>query len=342
MRRVRLIRPDDWHVHLRDDDLLQHTAPATARVFARALVMPNLQPALTTVDAVLAYQTRILDVLPQHSAFTPYMTLYLNESVTEAELKRAAEQPFILGAKLYPQGVTTHSIEGVRDLRKIYPLLELMQALDLVLQIHGETIEGDVNEREMLFLKQALAPLIRHFPRLRIVLEHISTKAAVDFVLNAPETVAATITPHHLLYNRNHMLSGGIRPHLYCLPILKHADDQVALQTVALSGHPRFFAGTDSAPHVQSKKENGCGCAGIYSAPYALSFYAQMFADAEQLSRLESFVSIFGADFYKLPHNKTEIELTSEVSYIPSVLPLGDHFVVPMGAGTQLKWSIHV
>lgn len=338
LQTLTITRPDDWHVHFRDDLLLQHTAPATAQHFARALVMPNLKPALTSVAAVLAYRERIVAALGNQN-FTPFMTLYLNEQVLPDDLAQAKQQPYILGAKLYPAGATTNSEEGARSLHAIYPLLEIMQQQDLVLQIHGEVTQGDIFQREAEFITSCLRPLIKNFPKLRVVLEHISTQEAVEFVKQAPETVAATITPHHLLYNRNHLLAGGIRPHYYCLPILKRESDQRALQQAAISGNKKFFAGTDSAPHAKTNKENACGCAGIYSAPFAVAMYAQVFDELNQLAKLDAFMGRFGAEFYHLPINQTQLILRKEVQRIPDTLPLGLDAVVPVAAGETLQWS---
>jgi dihydroorotase len=340
MRTLSITRPDDWHVHFRDKAFLQHTVTATAQHFARALVMPNLNPALTTVEALTRYYERINATL-KNSDFSPYMTLYLNEEVKPDDLALAKTYPYILGAKLYPAGATTNSAEGTRSIKSIYPLLDLMQSQDLVLQIHGEVTYGDIFEREALFINDYLIPITNAFPKLRIVLEHISTKAAVDFVTNASSKIAATITPHHLLYNRNQLLAGGIRPHYYCLPILKHEQDQRALQEAAISGNPKFFAGTDSAPHAQHTKESACGCAGIYSAPFALAMYAQLFDEQGKLDKLEKFMSHFGADFYRLPINQERIELVKKQQTIPQSLPFGDDQVIPVGAGSTLDWSIH-
>ncbi|MCL5271837.1 MAG: dihydroorotase [Gammaproteobacteria bacterium] len=341
MQTLIINRPDDWHVHLRDDDQLQHTVPATAQHFARALVMPNLKPALTTLRLLQNYRSRILSAIPEGNPFIPYMTFYLNESVTADELHQAAAEPFILGGKLYPAGATTNSEAGVKSLFALYPLFEVMQNNNLVLQIHGEVTHSDVFEREALFIDEYLKPIISNFPKLKIVLEHISTKTAVDFVTQAPPTVAATITPHHLLYNRNHLLAGGLRPHLYCLPILKHEQDQRALQQAIIGGNPKFFAGTDSAPHIIATKENACGCAGIYSAPFAVALYTQVFDELSQLNKLNSFLSYFGSEFYQLPVNKEQIELIKTPQKIPNDLPLGQYKVVPIAAGETLTWSIH-
>jgi dihydroorotase len=337
-----LTRPDDWHVHFRDKDLLQHTVPATAQHFARALVMPNLQPALTSVAALLQYKERVLAQIPSTCHFQPYFTLYLNATISPTEFTLAAAQPDILGAKLYPAGATTNSQEGATDIQALYPLFEIMQNYDLVLQIHGEVTYGDIFEREERFIITQLRPLMTNFPKLRIVLEHISTKAAVDFVLQASDHISATITPQHLMYHRNHLLVGGIKPHFYCLPILKHHSDQSALQQVVQSGHPKFFAGTDSAPHARNQKENACGCAGIFSAPYALACYAHIFEEIEALPKLNDFLSKFGAEFYRLPQKTETITLLKQPQTIADSLPFGQSEVVPIAAGSKLNWSVHV
>ncbi|MDP3267466.1 MAG: dihydroorotase [Legionella sp.] len=341
MQKLVINQPDDWHVHFRDGDFLHYTVPATARDFSRALVMPNLKPPLTTLDAIQQYRSRIMAAVPENNSFNPYMTFYLNESVTEEELMKAANYSYILGAKLYPAGATTNSEAGVKSLKTLYPLLEIMQKHDLVLQIHGEVTHGDIYEREAFFITEHLQPLISNFPELRMVFEHISTKAAVDFVMQAPPTIAATITPHHLLYNRNKLLAGGLRPHYYCLPILKHESDQKALQGAAISGNRKFFAGTDSAPHALNQKETACGCAGIFSAPFALNYYAEFFDELQQLDKLNEFTSCFGAEFYHLPININQIELVKSPQVIPNDLPFGDTLVIPMAAGETFKWSVH-
>ncbi len=341
MRTIEIIRPDDWHVHFRDHEALKDTVSATARHFTRALVMPNLQPALTSLDAVNAYRQRILSVLDNSETFVPYMTLYLNSNVLPGEIQELKKYPYILGAKFYPAGATTNSEEGARSIKALYPLLEVMQAQNLVLQVHGEVTHGDIFAREALFIEEYLIPLTRDFPKLRVVLEHISTAAAVDFVLQAPQTIAATITPHHILYNRNQLLVGGVKPHYYCLPILKHERDQRAVQQAAVSGDQKFFAGTDSAPHSQARKESACGCAGIYSAPFALAMYAEIFDNLGQLSKLNDFMSRFGAEFYQLPVSTELIELIEKPQMIPNILPFGKEHVVPIAAGSTLSWSIH-
>lgn len=342
MQTLIINRPDDWHIHLRDNEFLQHTVPAVATHFARALIMPNLQPPLTTLSAITAYQNRIIAALTKDQLFTPYMSFYLNEQVLPEELIKAACIPTILGAKLYPKGATTHSDAGAQSITALYPLLEVMQAYDLVLQIHGEVTHSDIFEREGLFIEEHLKPLVANFPKLRIVLEHISTEAAVDFVSKAPANLAATITPHHLLYNRNKLLAHGLRPHYYCLPILKHARDQLALQKAATSGNPKFFAGTDSAPHLLGTKENACGCAGIYSAPFALALYTQLFDELGHLKQLNAFMSHFGAQFYHLPINQEQIELIKSPQTVPESLPFGNGNVVPIHAGESIAWSVNV
>lgn len=335
-----LTRPDDWHVHLRDGLALTHTVAATARHFDRALVMPNLKPALTDLAHLIAYRERILAHVPKTYSFNPLMTFYLNEHTLPEDLINSKAYSFVMGAKLYPAGATTNSEEGVRSLKKLYPLLEVMQQLDLVLQIHGEIVHGDIFEREAAFITEQLKPIVNNFPKLRIVLEHISTRAAVEFIEQGPENIAATITAHHLLYNRNDLLAGGIKPHYYCLPILKHHQDQMALQKAAISGNPKFFAGTDSAPHSQNNKETACGCAGIYSSPYALAIYTQVFDELGKLQRINAFTSEFGANFYHLPHNTKKIVLVKQEQPVPQMLPLGDEQVIPIAAGSRLPWSV--
>jgi len=335
-----ITRPDDWHVHFRDGAMLEHTVPATACHMGRALVMPNLTPPLTSLSSVLAYRERILFAAKAYPHFTPYMTLYLNEYVDPEVFKAVQEHRFILGAKLYPAGVTTNAEAGARSIQALYPVFEAMQAADVVLQVHGEVLDGDIFEREALFIERELKPLIQHFPKLRVVLEHISTEAAVDFVRDGPRTLAATITPHHLLYNRNQLLAGGIRPHYYCLPILKHANDQRALQVAAMSGNPKFFAGSDSAPHGIHQKECSEGCAGIFSAPFALSMYAEVFDAVGALDKLDAFLGRFGAEFYRLLPSSDKIQLTRQPLDVPRHLDLGQTQVVPVNAGGRFAWSV--
>jgi dihydroorotase len=340
MQSVCITQPDDWHVHFRDGAMLQSTVPATAKHFGRALVMPNLEKPLTSLDDLLAYRTRVIDAAKEHPDFKPYFTFYLNESVLPETLLAAKKNAFILGGKLYPAGVTTNSTEGARSIRALYPLFEAMQACDLVLQIHGEVIGGDIFEREALFIQTHLKNIVRDFPKLRIVLEHISTEVAAQYVENAPDTLAATITPHHLLYDRNQLLAGGIRPHYYCLPILKHARDKQALRAAATSGNPKFFAGTDSAPHGKNQKECASGCAGIYSAPFALSMYAEVFDSMQALDRLNPFLGQFGADFYQLSRSNHEVTLVRESIQVPEYFDFKTTHIVPVHAGGQFAWSV--
>lgn len=333
--------PDDMHVHLRDDAALAITVPATANTFARAVVMPNLRPGVTTLPQALAYRERILAHVPAKCDFTPLMTLYLNPSLTIETIKQAAEAG-IIGVKLYPQGATTHADQGVADLSDLYPLLAAMETAALPLLIHGEAVGKDIDifDRERIFIDRTLIPLQQQFPALKIVLEHITTKDAVDYVQSVPRGLAATITPHHLMYNRNDMLEGGINPHLYCMPILKREAHRAALVTAATRGDSRFFLGTDSAPHARSQKESPCGCAGVFSAPYAMAWYAHIFDEAGALEKLEAFASHFGADFYGLPRNSGTLTLTKNTQIIPSTLPWVDNdSLIPMGAGTQLGWA---
>ncbi len=338
---ITLIQPDDWHVHLREGKVLAHTVNDIATSFARVLVMPNLKKPLTSTEDVLEYNRAIL-AERKHKAFQPFMTLYLTDMTSQEEISRAKATDIILGAKLYPVGVTTHSQAGIHSLKKLYPVFERMEAENLVLNIHGEVANPvcDIFEREEMFIKQELTPLIQHFPKLRIVLEHISTQFAVDFIRNAPENIAATITPHHLWLNRNDLLSGGIKPHYYCLPIVKKGSDQQALIEAATSGHPRFFLGTDSAPHAINQKTSACGCAGIYNATVALPLCATIFEEANALDRLENFTSQFGAKFYGLPLNSTTITLYRKEYKVPEQLPFGDEWVVPLCAGQVLPWSL--
>ncbi len=342
MTSLTLARPDDWHIHLRDGAALSRTVNDVARWAGRAIVMPNLVPAISTVDMALAYRERIMAALdPQLGHFNPLMTLYLTDTTTPEEVARAAETSEIHGIKLYPAGATTHSAAGVTDLSALYPVLGAMETHDLPLLVHGEvtTSSVDIFDREKAFIDQHLAPLAARFPGLRIVFEHITTKDAVDFVQEARPGVAATITAHHLLFNRNHMLVGGIRPHFFCLPILKRNVHQQALIAAATSGNPRFFLGTDSAPHSQTDKESACGCAGCYTAPHAMALYAEVFEQENRLDYLEGFASHAGADFYGLPRNTDTITLSRQPTEIPTTLSLGDQLVVPLRAGETLPWQ---
>ena len=342
MTPMEIIQPDDWHCHLRDDDYLSRTVADESARFHRAIVMPNLVTPIRTVDEASAYHSRILQARPKSSAFTPLMTLYLTESTTPRIIEAAAHSDIVFACKLYPAGATTHSSKGVRDLTKMNAVFAAMEKMQLPLLVHGESIDPkvDIFDRETDFLEKQLSLLIKQFPGLRIVLEHISTQHSVDFVLAAGDRVAATITAHHLLYNRNEIFKGGIRPHYFCLPILKRRTDQKALRKAATSGHPKFFLGTDSAPHVQQNKENHCGCAGIYTAHAAIEFYATVFEEEKALDQLEKFASINGATFYRLPVNKSKITLEKKPWQIPEYLPFGKERLVPLGAGDTMEWQI--
>ena len=342
MNSVVLRRPDDWHLHLRDGAALQAVAPFTAARFARAIVMPNLTPPITTTALALAYRQRILAALPADAKFEPLMTLYLTERTDPREIERAHASGAIWGCKLYPAGATTHSDAGVADIRRIDAVLARMSELDLVLQVHGEVTDPavDVFEREARFIETALAGVVERFPTLRIVLEHVSTREGVRFVEQARRGVAATLTPHHLLLNRNALLAGGIRPHHYCLPILKSEADRVALVAAATGGNPKFFLGTDSAPHGRLTKEAACGCAGIFSAHAAIELYAEVFAAAGALERLQSFASEFGADFYGLPRNVEKMTLLRDPWRVPHSLAFGNDELVPFRAGGEITWRI--
>jgi len=342
MKSLTITRPDDWHCHLREGDRLGTTVPDTARTFARAIVMPNLNDPVTSVDKARNYRDAILPHIPIDTAFTPLMILYLTAHTSKTDIDAAQSSDFIYGVKLYPAGVTTGSAAGVRKLTSLYPVLERMAEVGLPLLIHGESRDPaiDVFDRERVFIEKELAPLCETIPTLKIVLEHITTKEAVDFVSDSGPNVGATITPHHLLYNRNDMLGHSIKPHLFCLPILKRSHHQTALLEAATSGNSKFFLGTDSAPHAINKKESSCGCAGIYSAPYALAFYADIFEHENKLDKLQAFASHYGADFYGLPRNQETLTLIKQEQRIPDSLAFGAKQVIPMGAGQTLAWSI--
>jgi dihydroorotase len=338
-----ITRPDDWHVHLRDGAALRHTCADMARYFQRAIVMPNLIPAVTTVTEAASYRDRIMTAqsgLPRQ--FEPLMTLYLTDTTDAAEIQLAAAADFVHAIKLYPAGATTNSDAGVAQLDALYPTLAAMEEAELPLLIHGEVTDHDIDifDREKVFIDRHLAPIAERFPNLRIVLEHITTADAVAFVRDTGDNVAATITAHHLMYNRNDMLVGGIRPHYFCLPILKRNSHQAALMEAASSGNPSFFLGTDSAPHSTASKETSCGCAGVYSGHAALELYAQVFEEFGALDKLEGFASHFGPDFYRLPRNEDAITLRREAWQVPEQLPLGDDWLTPMGAGDTLSWRV--
>lgn len=338
---LRFSPPDDWHLHFRDHETMQDVLPHTARQFRRALAMPNLQPPIQRVEQLEAYRARLLAAIPKDSPFQPYHSLYLSRDTPLEDLQEAAKHPYILGYKYYPAGATTHSAAGIASFRHAYPVFEAMQDSGLVLQIHGESIDPDcdVFEREARFIAEALRAITHDFPRLKIVLEHITTREAVEFVQSQDTRFAATITPQHLLYNRNALFQGGIRPHFYCLPVLKHEDHRRALIEAIQSGDPRFFLGTDSAPHPQSKKENACGCAGIFSAHAAMELYATAFEKADALAHLPAFASERGADFYELPRNRGEVCLEKKKREIPESYDFGGHRLIPLSAGETLEWS---
>ncbi len=343
MNTLTITRPDDWHIHLRDGAALAHTVPAAARVFNRLICMPNLLPPIKTVADAAAYRERILAHAPQDMAFDPRMVLYFTDQTSPLEIAAAKATDFVQAIKLYPAGATTNSQNGVSDIRKVYSVIEQLEKHQFPLLIHGEVTHShvDIFDREKRFLDEVLAPLLQQFPNLKLVLEHITTSEAAHFVLEQGRNVAATITPQHLMFNRNHMLVGGVRPHLYCLPILKRQKHQTVLLEVATSGNPKFFLGTDSAPHAQDKKENACGCAGCYTAPIALQMYAEAFEQAGRLDRLEGFASHFGADFYGLPRNTDTITLIKQDFQVPNAYPYMDgQSLVPLQAGETLSWSI--
>ena len=339
---ISLRQPDDWHVHLRDGAMLAAVVPYTARQFARAIVMPNLMPPVTDVDAARAYRDRILAALPKEAAFTPLMTCYLTDTTDPEEIAQGYEEGVFAAVKLYPAHATTNSTSGVTDYDRVLPVFERMAAVGMPLLIHGEVTdpEVDVFDREAVFIKRVLDPLRRRLPELRIVLEHITTEEAADYVKSAGQNLAATITAHHLVINRNAIFAGGIRPHLYCLPIAKREKHRLALRRAATSGDPRFFLGTDSAPHAVPTKETACGCAGIFTAPCALETYAEVFEEEGALDRLEAFASLNGPEFYGLPVNKKTIILRREPLPVPETIGEGGNILVPFRAGDTLRWRL--
>jgi len=341
MDTLTLIQPDDWHVHVRDGAALHTVVPHTARQFARALIMPNLKPPVTTAQAALAYKDRILAAVPAGLAFEPLMSLYLTDHLPPEEIARAADAG-VVACKLYPAGATTHSDAGVTNIRNIYPTLEAMQRHGLLLLVHGEVTspEVDLFDREAVFIEEQLIPLCRDFPELKIVMEHITTQEAAQYVTQAGRFTAATITAHHLLYNRNAIFTGGIRPHYYCLPVLKREVHRQALVQAATSGSPQFFLGTDSAPHPAHLKEHASGCAGCYTAHAALELYAEVFDAAGALHRLEGFASFHGPDFYGLPRNTSTVTLKRESWTPPLSFPLGEAELKPLRSGEALPWSM--
>jgi len=341
LQEITLTRPDDWHIHLRDGDALKRTVGDAARQFARAIVMPNLVPPVMNAEQALGYKERILAARPAGSQFEPLMVLYLTDTTNPAEIAKA-KAAGVTACKLYPAGATTNSASGVTDLARIYPVLEAMQKAEMPFLLHGEVTDSaiDIFDREKVFLDRTFSKLVTQFPELKMVLEHITTADSAEFVAAAPKNVAATITAHHLLYNRNHMLAGGIRPHYYCLPILKRNTHQDALIKAATSGDPKFFLGTDSAPHAKDKKEAACGCAGSYTAYAAIELYAEAFEAAEALEKLEGFASYFGPDFYQLPRNTQKITLVKNEWQAPYSLDFSGTDLVPLRAGENLRWQI--
>jgi dihydroorotase len=339
---IQITKPDDLHLHLRDGPEMASVVSHTARQFARAIVMPNLRPPVTDTSQALAYRERILSALPAGSGFTPLMTLYLTDNLAAEEIRIAKNSGSVYAAKLYPAGATTNSENGVTSLDRIYPVLDSMQREGMPLLVHGEATapEIDIFDRERRFIDDSLTRVIRDLPELRIVFEHITTSDAAQFVRDAPKTVAATITPHHLLYNRNAILAGGIRPHFYCLPVLKRERHRQALVEAAVSGNPKFFLGTDSAPHAVGAKETACGCAGIYSAHAAIELYAEAFERAGALDKLEGFASWYGADFYGLPRNQERVLLRRAPWTPPETYSFGDNRVSPLRAGETLDWKL--
>lgn len=339
---LKIRRPDDWHIHLRDDDMLKTVLPYTSRVFGRAIVMPNLAPPITTIAAAISYRDRILAATPADHKFTPLMTCYLTDSLVATELVNGFEQGVFTAAKLYPANATTNSSHGVSDIKGIYPLLEQMQKIGMPLLIHGEVTDSEIDifDREARFIDQVMDPIRRQFPELKIVFEHITTQEAAQYVQEGNSFLGATITPQHLMFNRNHMLVGGIRPHLFCLPILKRNVHQEALRKAVASGSERFFLGTDSAPHAKHRKESRCGCAGVFNAPSAMPAYATVFEQLGALEYLEAFCSLNGPRFYGLPVNEDFIELQRIAVTQPEEIALGNESLIPFLAGESVNWSV--
>ena len=342
MDKITITRPDDWHLHLRDGDALKAVLPDTANRFGRAIVMPNLRPPVTTTALAAEYRQRILNAIPAGSNFEPLMTLYLTDNTSAAEITRAKASGFVHGVKLYPAGATTNSDSGVSSLDACGEALEAMQESGMPLLVHAEVTDADVDvfDRERVFIDRHMQPLLTKYPGLKVVFEHITTKDAAEFVVSAPSNVAATITPHHLLMNRNAMFTGGIRPHHYCLPILKREEHRLALVSAATSGNPKFFLGTDSAPHAKSSKEAACGCAGMYSAHAGIELYAEAFEAAGALDKLESFASFYGADFYGLPRNTDQITLLKTAWNVPESITFAADILVPLRAGQSIAWKM--
>lgn len=341
LQTLTITRPDDWHLHLRDGDAMKSVLPHTAAQFARAIVMPNLKPPVTTTEQAAAYRQRIVDALPQGMSFEPLMTLYLTDNTPPDEIRRAKDSGFVHAVKLYPAGATTNSDAGVTDLRKCYQTLEVMQEVGMPFLVHGEVTnpEIDLFDREAVFIETVMQPLRADMPELRVVFEHITTSEAAAYVAEASGSIAATITAHHLLYNRNEIFKGGIRPHYYCLPVLKRETHRQALVKAATSGNPRFFLGTDSAPHAKGVKEHACGCAGCYTALHAMELYAQAFDQVGALDKLEAFASFYGPDFYRLPRNTSTLTLKREAWTLPAELAYLDGSLVPLNGGEVMQWK---
>jgi len=342
MQRITITRPDDWHLHLRDGGHMHAVLGDTAKRFGRAIVMPNLRPPVTTTAAALAYRDRVMAAMPAGVRFEPLMTLYLTDQTSADEIARAKASGAVHAVKYYPAGATTNSDSGVTDLARCDAVFEAMSQHGMPLLVHGEVTDPavDVFDRERVFLERVLAPLTARFPALKLVVEHITTREAAQFVRDAPPNIAATITAHHLLLNRNALFAGGVRPHLYCLPIIKREVHRAALVAAATSGNPKFFLGTDSAPHARHTKETACGCAGIYTAHAGIELYAEAFDDAGALARLENFASRYGADFYGLPHNADQITLEKSDQTIPAELSFGPESLVPFRAGETIRWRV--
>lgn len=334
-------RPDDWHVHLRDDAMLEAVANHTARQFARAIIMPNLVPPVTTVAAATGYRDRIVAAVDPVYNFTPLMTCYLTDTIDPMEVRNGFEQGVFTACKLYPANATTNSSQGVTDVKNIFPVLEQMQKIGMPLLVHGEVTDGDIDifDREAVFIDRVMSQIAQAFPGLKVVFEHITTSDAVDFVLESGVNVAATITPHHLQFNRNAMFKGGMRPHYYCLPVAKREQHRLALRKAATSGSAKFFLGTDSAPHTVGAKESSCGCAGIFNAPHALECYATVFEEENSLDKLEAFASLNGPGFYGLPVNQTRVVLERAASKVPEELDTLGGVIMPYHAGETLAWS---
>ena len=343
MNQLTITQPDDWHLHVRDNEVMASVIGFTARQFGRAIIMPNLKTPVTTSADALAYRERILSALPENSSFQPLMTLYLTDNTPAEEIRIAKDSRFIHAVKYYPAGATTNADSGVTDLKKPEAALAAMEQLGLPLLVHGEVAHPsiDIFDREKIFIDQQLVPLIKRFPNLKVVFEHITTTDAVQFVTEGNNNIVATITPQHLLLNRNAMLVGGIHPHNYCLPVLKREVHREALVKAATSGNPKFFLGTDSAPHAKGDKESSCGCAGIFSAHAALEFYATAFEQADALEKLEAFASFYGADFYGLPRNTQQVTLSESNLEIPTEISFGKQTLVPFFAGETLEWALN-